>query len=148
MFTTFEDTQNHQTLNTPTIPLVNTPIPPTTPRPLPPLNTLPGGGDPPGGPDPQPPTPPAPRQEGCPWAGWLLRLVAVIYQLYYFIVQGTLAVRAAIRWAHSHLQLLQQVGVALAVVVLGWSAGQALIRRAWDGMFRRRNAARRPPTTD
>ena len=73
--------------------------------------------------------------------------MAVLYQLYYFIIQGAPAVREAIRWARSHLQLIERVGMALAVVILGWSAGQAHIRRMRNWFLRRRNATLRPPTT-
>ena len=38
--------------------------------------------------------------------------------------------------------------MALAVVILGWSAGQAHIRRMRNWFLRRRNATLRPPTTN
>ena len=99
------DTLNHTTPNTPTIPPANTTIPPASLTP-PPVTLPSGGGDPPGGPDATPATPLAIRVEGRPWFKWLLRLVAVAYQLYYLTTQGAPAVREAIRWARSHLQAL------------------------------------------
>ena len=67
--------------------------------------------------------------------GWLLRLVAAVYQLYYLVVRGAPAARVATEWARSRLHILQPFGMAL-VVVLGWGAGQAHLRRVHARIFR------------